>query len=747
MNKKRLSVVMAGAMLATSVAPVLAAETTGTEIAYDQLATFKSDILAKMAEKKISTFEIFKTAGFVSSDIATELSGNATGEFSSAFGVKITGKDGVVKLDTTYTTAEVKAALENLTAGDKVEVFERDTVDFYGQVLPGKNAPAKTSSPVKYTEGANGDFDTANLNDTKENIFVFSNDNADSKNKLVKTIVANGTDAGATKLIVTLNKLTNIKDDTSNEIIELTQDNTKIDGRLAFDEKGNLLDVTKSEDVQKFDHFGELVSWKASAEEDNKGAELKDTYTIGEKPADETKETLKVSDLFDGIALTARGTEILSDLTNAKTAAEDAGIATNKALVRLDGAPGAVANGISKFTVSYYNSTEATKATKTITITATTQEEANGLYKLLNSGEFQVGIVAGQNRYETAVNVAKAAGSELYIEDANGNGELDSGDLFNKNIVIVNGDSLVDGLAAAPLAASLNQISGTATSGKTLKQAPVLLSKTDELPTATKEYLEELAADYTVKQRKAFTVNLVGGDAVLSNSLVEEIKAMGFKVERFGGENREETSIAVAKALPATKKAFVVGATGEADAMSISAVAADKTKGEAGTKVTPIIVSSVHGLTNDSLDYLRKATADDITIVGGTSVVTEAEENKINNSLNGVRAERLAGSNRFETNNKIIEKFYAGSAEGLVVVKDGVAKKSELVDALSAANYAAANKAPILLATSTVTNAQKTTLLKAKNGTFTKLAQVGMGSDRTVLETLSDLLDITNKYL
>ena len=727
MNKKRLSVVMAGAMLATSVAPVLAAETTGTEIAYDQLATFKSDILAKMAEKKISDFAIFKTAGFVSSDIAKDLAGNATGEFSSAFGVKITGKDGVVKLDTTYTTAKVKAALENLTAGDKVEVFERDTVDFYGQTLPGKTAPAKTTSPIKYTKGASGDFDTAKLNDTKKEIFVFSNDNADSKNKLVKSIAANNTGANATKLTVTLNKLTNIKDDTSNKIIELTEDNTKIDGRLAFDEKGNLLDVTKSEDVQKFDHFGELVSWKATAEEDNKGAELKDTYTIGEKPVDETKETLKVSDLFDGIALTARGTEILSDLTNAKTAAEDAGIATNKALVRLGTAPGTVVNGISKFTVSYYNSTEATKATKTITITATTQEEANGLYQLLKEGEFQVGIVAGENRYETAVNVAKANDSKLNSD--------------NKNIVLVNGESLVDGLAAAPFAAYINGSTGAN------KQAPVLLSKTDELPTATKEYLEELAADYTVKQRKTFTVNLVGGDAVLSNSLVEEIKAMGFKVERFGGENREETSIAVAKALPATKKAFIVGANGEADAMAISAVAADKTKGEAATKVTPIIVSSVHGLTNDSLDYLRKATADDITIVGGTSVVTEAEENKINNSLNGVRAERLAGSNRFETNNKIIEKFYAGSAEGLVVVKDGVAKKSELVDALSAANYAAANKAPILLATSTVTNAQKTTLLKAKNGTFTKLAQVGMGSDRTVLETLSDLLDITNKYL
>ena len=50
MNKKRLSVVMAGAMLATSVAPVLAAETTTSEISANDLGL----LIGKIREKLTS---------------------------------------------------------------------------------------------------------------------------------------------------------------------------------------------------------------------------------------------------------------------------------------------------------------------------------------------------------------------------------------------------------------------------------------------------------------------------------------------------------------------------------------------------------------------------------------------------------------------------------------------------------------------------------------------------------------------
>ena len=57
MNKKRLSVVMAGAMLATSVAPVLAAETTVTTSEYTvgQKELLKKYLNNKLESKKFTT--------------------------------------------------------------------------------------------------------------------------------------------------------------------------------------------------------------------------------------------------------------------------------------------------------------------------------------------------------------------------------------------------------------------------------------------------------------------------------------------------------------------------------------------------------------------------------------------------------------------------------------------------------------------------------------------------------------------
>ena len=52
MNKKRLSVVMAGAMLASSVAPIMAAEVTSNETTHGKLGLFINDLEALMETKK-----------------------------------------------------------------------------------------------------------------------------------------------------------------------------------------------------------------------------------------------------------------------------------------------------------------------------------------------------------------------------------------------------------------------------------------------------------------------------------------------------------------------------------------------------------------------------------------------------------------------------------------------------------------------------------------------------------------------
>ena len=706
MNKKRLSVVMAGAMLATSVAPVLAAETTGTEIAYNQLATFKSDLLAKMSEKKISKYTIFTEAdyGFIHQDIETDLTGIATNEFASAYGIKVTGKDGRVKTDTTYKSAEVKTALANLKSGDKVEVYERETTSFKGQLIPGKGLD-NNSELVASTYVAS-DFTTGSTT-TESQLRPDS-----ANNKMVTNI---STTADGTTL--TLGKHVSVTDST-NQTLALKVDDTRLDGRLPLDADGNLLDFTNIADVEKFDKFENYYNnWKPCEEAKDKGAKVIETYTIGEETADETKETLKASDLYDGLALTARGTEISADYKNANEAAAEEGIAENNGMVRISAVSSKNSTGTYNFTVTYYKNADKNIVEKTITVVSADSDEINAVQKLLK-GTFNVGVVAGQNRYETAVNVAKQQNIDIKTK---------------KNIVLVNGESLVDGLSAAPLAAE--------------KEAPLLLTKSDKLATETKEYLESKIESLNANEKKAITVHLVGGSSVLETSLIKELKDMGLKtVVRHGGDNREETSVAVAKALTknVVGKAFVVGANGEADAMSIAAVASDMNLAQSGAQVAPIIVAKAGGISDSALDYLEEADADDVTIIGGTAVVSEKEEDKINKSLKTAKAMRIAGENRIETNNAIIKEFYKGTATGVVVVKDGIANKTELVDALSAANYAAVNKAPIVLATNKVTDAQKNTLLKATKNP-TKVIQIGLGAERTVLETVANLLNVKNK--
>ena len=134
--------------------------------------------------------------------------------------------------------------------------------------------------------------------------------------------------------------------------------------------------------------------------------------------------------------------------------------------------------------------------------------------------------------------------------------------------MLVNGESLVDGLAAAPLAAKL---------GRTDYKAPILLTESNKLPKETKAYLKEVIANVKVGKLNEVTANLVGGKTVLNKELENELRDLGFNVVRYGGDNREETSLEVAKAVnPNFNKAFVVGGEGEADAMSIAAIAAQQ---------------------------------------------------------------------------------------------------------------------------------------------------------------------------
>ena len=224
--------------------------------------------------------------------------------------------------------------------------------------------------------------------------------------------------------------------------------------------------------------------------------------------------------------------------------------------------------------------------------------------------------IVGRDRYETSAKLA----DELKVYDT---------------AVIVNGNSMADGLSAAPLAGKHN--------------APILLVKKDYIPTSVKSRLNRV--------KKVF---IIGGEGAISKNVEKQL--VGKNIKRIGGNNRIETSRLVANELGRYYNAYIVnGFTGEADAMSISSVAARQ--GE------PILLTDGK---NPSHKYDPKV---DYTVIGGELAVSDKLRREYG-------ADRIAGYDRYETNRKILAKYYIEPREIYFT------KGSSLVDALSASSVA-----------------------------------------------------------
>ena len=229
--------------------------------------------------------------------------------------------------------------------------------------------------------------------------------------------------------------------------------------------------------------------------------------------------------------------------------------------------------------------------------------------------------IVGSNRYETAGKVADRMGNY-------------------SSAILVNGDSIADGLAASGL------------SGK--ENAPILLVKKDSIP---KETLQRL---YKVKK-----VYIIGKEGAISSRVEKSLNNSGINTKRIGGDDRIGTSLEVSREIGNYSKAFLVnGMKGEADAMSVASIAArDK---------APII------LTNGKDKPTYKKSGVKYYVVGGNTVMSDSLKSSFS-------AERLSGSNRYTTNKVIVKKFYPNTD------KLYFAKGDSLVDALTVSPLAKNN--------------------------------------------------------
>ncbi|MGO1043787.1 cell wall-binding repeat-containing protein [Clostridioides difficile] len=249
--------------------------------------------------------------------------------------------------------------------------------------------------------------------------------------------------------------------------------------------------------------------------------------------------------------------------------------------------------------------------------------------KLLSLGLSISLIIASSSMSNALSSIDKIRGENIY-ETA---GLIADKQTYETAIIVNLDTSIADGLSASGLSGISN--------------APILLSQKNSIPSATSKRLNKVKSVY-----------IIGGINSVSKSVEDGLKSKGITVKRIDGDDRIKTSYNVAKEINSKQKVSTVMLTnaykGEADAISIASVAA---RDKAAIILTD--GKSIPFSTSGAKSYA----------IGGTISMNDA-------LVKNANATRLGGSDRFDTNKKIINQFYSG------VKKFHIADSSNLAYAL-----------------------------------------------------------------
>ncbi|MGO0985070.1 cell wall-binding repeat-containing protein [Clostridioides difficile] len=259
------------------------------------------------------------------------------------------------------------------------------------------------------------------------------------------------------------------------------------------------------------------------------------------------------------------------------------------------------------------------------------------------------------------------------------------------NIVLINDSSISDALSATPFAKS--------------KDAPILLTKNNNLNKLTEKEINRLEVK---------NVYIVGGLKSVDEKVVSDLKSKGLNVIRISGNDRYETSIKLAKELDnnfkLSKVVVVNGEKGLADAVSMGAISAKEEM--------PILLTNKNDDMREIKDLIANKNISKSYVIGGESLFNNK---KISNILPSVT--KIAGSDRTQTNSKVINHFYSKEIlNDLYVAKNGMNKQDDLIDALSVGVLAGKTESPVVLVGNGLDNSQKELI---KNKKFKSITQIG----------------------
>ncbi|WP_254903636.1 cell wall-binding repeat-containing protein [Clostridium tyrobutyricum] len=298
--------------------------------------------------------------------------------------------------------------------------------------------------------------------------------------------------------------------------------------------------------------------------------------------------------------------------------------------------------------------------------------------------------LGGSDRYETAVKIS---------QDGWKNG--------SDYVVLANGQGFADALCANPIARS--------------KDAPILLTESNSLNSSTLAELKRLNAKHVI---------VVGGTGVVPTAIENTIKTqLNADVTRYGGADRYETSVKIAKALGNTSKIVLASGKDFADALSVGPAAS--------IEGIPVILTQPDQLPTVTSDYIKSNTNLTKTyVIGETASVSASLYSTLKNP------ERFGGKDRFETNAKVIDGFkddFDFSNLYLALGKGPIG--NEFADSLTGGALAAKNKSALVITSSTI-SPYTTALLKDKFNTGSTLTVLGGTGNITdsMVSTLKDAI-------
>ena len=186
------------------------------------------------------------------------------------------------------------------------------------------------------------------------------------------------------------------------------------------------------------------------------------------------------------------------------------------------------------------------------------------------------------------------------------------------SIALASGENWPDALAGASL------------------DRPLLLTKQAFLPAITRSYLEPCASHPKAK------VIILGGTAAVSEGVAETLRAMGYRVDRYAGEDRYATARRIARQFAPDDIANVYLASGANFADAVAAA-------PSVTNDTPLILTTPAKLHDEARRFLTDAdrSVAKVTILGGNAAVSAEVEAEI--EALGIETDRIAGATRYET--------------------------------------------------------------------------------------------------